>query len=257
MRGAGVGFLRGALGDGGLGADERGPRLLPLGFAQGTVDGFHIVPVDVGDHLPAVRLEAPAHVVGEPLLDLALVGVDRDAVVVVDGDQLAEAQRAGERAGLVRDAFHHAAVAHEDVGVVIDDRVVGAVELGGEQALGERHADRVRDALAEGPGGRLDTRGAAALGVAGRLRAELAEAPQLGKRQVVAGEMQHAVEQHRAVAVREHEAVAVRPRGVGRVVAQVPLPERHRDLGHAHRHPRVARLCRLHRVHRERANGIG
>ena len=52
----------------------------------------------------------------------ATSAVDRNAVVVVERDQLAEAQRAGERAGLVRDAFHHAAVADEHVRVVIDDR---------------------------------------------------------------------------------------------------------------------------------------
>jgi hypothetical protein len=60
------------------------------------------------------------------------------------------------RTGLVRDAFHHAAVAEEDVGEVVHDIVARPVELGGQQALGERHADGVGDALAEGAGGGLD-----------------------------------------------------------------------------------------------------
>jgi transposase len=35
---------------------------------------------------------------------------------------LSSFQRAGQRAGLVADAFHQAAVAQEHVGVVVDDR---------------------------------------------------------------------------------------------------------------------------------------
>ena len=148
----------------------------------------------------------------------------RDAVVVVERDQLVELPGAGQRAGLVADAFHQAAVAEEDVGVVVDDRVARAVELGGQQLLGQRHADRVGDALAERAGGGLDARRDADLGVARRLAVQLAEVAQLAHRQVVAGQVQQRVEQHRAVAVGEHEAVAVGPVRVGRVVAQVACP---------------------------------
>ena len=156
----------------------------------------------------------------------------------------------------MRDAFHEAAVADERVGVVVDELEARAVELLREQALGERHADRVREPLPERAGGRLDARRHAVLRVSRRHRAELAEALQLLDRQVVAGEVQQRVEQHRAVAVREHEAVAVGPLRVGRVVAQVPVPERDRDLGHAHRHARMSGVRRLHRVHGERADGV-
>ena len=85
---------------------------------QRGVDRVDVVAVDVADHVPAVGLEALRGVVGEPAFDLA---VDGDAVVVVEGDQLAQAQGAGQRADFVRDAFHQAAVAEEGVGVVVDD----------------------------------------------------------------------------------------------------------------------------------------
>jgi hypothetical protein len=124
------------------------------------------------DHLPAVGFEALRRVVGEPAFDVA---VDGDAVVVVEGDQLAQARGAGQRAGFVRDAFHQAAVAEEDVGVVIDDGVAGAVELGGQHLLGQRHADGVGDALAERAGGGLDAGGVAVFRVARGLAVQLAE----------------------------------------------------------------------------------
>ena len=123
----------------------------------------------------------------------------------------------GERQRLVADPLHQAAVAAEHIGVVIDEVVA---ELGGEQALGERHADRIGDALAERPGRHLDAGREAALGMAGGAAAELAEMLQLVERHVgIAGQMQQPVEQHRAVPVRQHEAVAVGPVGRRRVEA--------------------------------------
>ncbi len=208
----------------------------------------------VADHLPAVGFEALGGVVGEPALDVA---VDGDVVVVVEGDQLAQAPGAGERAGFVRDAFHQAAVAEEDIGVVIDDLVAGAVEVGGQQLFGQRHAHRVGDALAERAGGGLDAGRVAVFGVAGGLAVQLAETLQFLDRQVVAGEVQQRVDQHRAVAVGQHEAVAVGPLGVRRIVLQVVAPQHFGDLGHAHRRTGVAGVGLLHGVHRQGADCAG
>ena len=122
--------------------------------------------------VPAVRLVALADVLAHRERRVAL---DRDVVVVVEDGQAAEAEVAGERGGLVLDALLHVAVGRDHVGVVVDDVVAGLVEAGGEHALGEREADRRRDALAERAGRRLDARHVAVLGVAGGRRAELAE----------------------------------------------------------------------------------
>jgi len=200
-------------------------------------DRFGVVTVDVRHDVPAVRLEALRRVVREPALHLA---VDRDAVVVVEADQLAEPLRARERARLVRDAFHQAAVAAEEIGVVVDDGRVRAIEVRREEALRERHPDRIRDALAERPRGRLDADVDLALGMARAARAELAKMLDLVDPELVAREIRNGIEQHRAVAVREHEPVAVVPMRLGRREAQVIAPENLGDVGHAHRHAGVA-----------------
>ena len=79
--------------------------------------------------------------------------VDRNAVVVEQHDQPVELEMAGERDRFLADAFHQVAVGGEHVGLVIDDAVA---ELGGQMPLGDRHADRVGEALAERAGGGLD-----------------------------------------------------------------------------------------------------
>jgi hypothetical protein len=76
-------------------------------------------------------------------------------------------------------------------------------ELGVHNALGERKTHRIRDALAERTGRRLNTVGVLVLGVAGSLAVDLAEPLQLVHGHILeAGQIKQAVEQHRGVAVR-------------------------------------------------------
>ena len=249
----GAGAVGRTLADGGLAADQGGP-VGQLGECNLAVDGVHIVPIDRAHHVPAIRLEAPGRVVNEPGRHLA---VDRDAVVVVEGDQLVELPGTGQRAGLVAHAFHQATVAEEHIGVVVDHGMAGAVELARQQLLSQRHAHGVGQTLPQRAGGGLHAGRDADLGMARCLAVQLAEAAQLAHRQVVAAEVQQRVDQHRAVPIGEHETVAVGPARVGRVVLQVPAPERDGDLGHAHRRARVTRVRLLHGIHGQCPDGIG
>lgn len=87
-------LVRRAETDDGLAADQG--RLLALARGvDGGLDLFRIVTVNVADHLPVVGFETLWRVVGEPAFDFA---VDGDAVVIVEGNQLAQAQGAGQEA---------------------------------------------------------------------------------------------------------------------------------------------------------------
>ena len=66
---------------------------------------------------------------------------------------LLQLQMAGERDRFLADAFHQVAVGGEHISGVIDEI---AAEHRGEVALGDRHADRIGEALAERPGGGFD-----------------------------------------------------------------------------------------------------
>ena len=63
------------------------------------------------------------------------------------------------------------------------------------------------------------------LGVAGRLRAEHAEALEIVERQLETVEVEQAVEEHRRVTVRQDEAVAQHPVGIRRVESEVRVPQ--------------------------------
>ncbi|CDE49570.1 putative uncharacterized protein [Sutterella sp. CAG:351] len=92
--------------------------------------------------------------------------------------------------------FHKAAVTEEHIRAVIDHGETGAVEFSGEHLLGERHADAVRDTLAERPGARLDPRGHAHFRVPRRAGVQLTEGLQIIHRKIVAREVQQRVLQH-------------------------------------------------------------
>ena len=92
-----------------LADDQRGLVGHGLRRHDGRVDGRHVVGVD-RLHVPAIRLEAQRHVVAVRKRGRA---IDADVVVVVEIDQLAQLEVAGQRGRLVADAFFQVAVADE------------------------------------------------------------------------------------------------------------------------------------------------
>ena len=127
------------------------------------LDGVQVVAVVDPLGVPPVGVEALEHVLAPRHRRRS---VELDVVVVVQEDQLAQAQVAGQAGRLGRDALLQVAVGADAVGPVVDDVVAGPVELGRQPALGDGHADGVGEALAERAGGRLDAGRQAVLGMA-------------------------------------------------------------------------------------------
>ncbi len=237
----------------GLAADQG--RLLALASGvDGHLDFIGIVTVDVADDLPVVRFETLGRVVGEPAFHFA---VDGDAIVVVEGDQLAQAQGTGQRGDFVGNAFHHAAIAQKHVGVVVDDVVAFTVELGAQHFLGQGEAHSVGQALTQRAGSGFDARGVAELRVARRAAVQLTEGLEVVDGDVVTGQVQQRIDQHRAVAVGQHEAVTIGEVRVARVVLQIIAPKHFGDIRHAHGGTWVAAVGLLHGIHAECTNGVG
>ena len=105
-------------------------------------------------------------------------------VVVVDVDEPAQPEVAGQRRRLVADALLEVAVAADDEGVVVAQL---GPEAGPQQPLGHPHAHAVGEALAEGAGRDLDPGGPVALGVARGAAAPLAELLEVVEGEPVAG----------------------------------------------------------------------
>ncbi len=233
--------------------DERGSIAHLLGGAERLVHRAQVVTVLHRLDVPAVGRIARAHVFAERDGGRAR---ERDAVVVVQDDELAQLEVAGQRSGLGLHALHHVAVACQDVGVVVDDLVPRPIEARGQVRLGDRHAHRIAHALAERPRGRLDALGQMALGMPRRETAPLAELLDLVERQVVTRQMQQRVEKHGAVARGEDEAVTVGPGRIRWVVVQESGPQHVGRRGRAHGQAGVAGVRLLHSVNREETNGV-
>ena len=216
MAALGALFIWATFADHGFTTHQRGSFCLGLCGQQCRLDGSRIVAVDGRYHVPTVRLETLWRIVGKPALDFA---VDGYAVVVIDRNQFAQPERAGERAGLVGYALHQTAIAQKDPGMVVDDGVAIAIELGSEGFLCQRHPHGIRDALPQRPGRGFNAGGIAIFGVTRRLAMELPELLQVFNGKFIPSEMQEGVDQHRAVAIGQHEPVAIGPIRIRRIVS--------------------------------------
>ena len=253
VRLGGVHLVGASVGDVGPDHDERGPAGLRLGRADGRVERVEVVPVRHVLHLPAVGPVAGADVLVEGQRGVAL---DGDVIVVVEADQLAEPQVAGERRRLVRGALHHVAVAGDEPRVVVHRPVPARVEHRRQVRLRDREPDGVADPLAQRSGGDLDPRRDAVLRVPGRPAVPLAELLDVVEREVVPREVERAVEQHRGVARGEDEAVAVGPGRVRGIVPQVTGEEQPDQRRQRHGRAGMTGVRALHRVHGQRADGV-
>ena len=181
--------------------------------------------------------------------------IDGDVVVVPHHDELAQFVAAGEGNRLLAYAFHQAAVARDDIGVVIHDL---CPVLRAQHLFGHGETDRIGDALAERAGGGLNRVGEEVLRVPGCARAHLAEVFQLFDGELlVACQVQQRIQQHGAMARRQDKAVTIRPKRVGRIKFQVLFEKHGCNIGHAHRHAGVARIGGGDGIEGQRANGGG
>src|SRR5688572_17958209 len=81
--------------------------------------------------------------------------VDRDVVIVVEIDQVADLQVTAERSRFRSDSFHQIAVGNNRVDVVIYQRKLGFIELRRKMRRTHRHADAVCKSLAQWTGSDL------------------------------------------------------------------------------------------------------
>ena len=221
---AGVLLAGGRPTDDGAQRDERGLRGLGLRGVEGIVQGGGVLlvgavlaePVDALD-VPAVGLVAGEDVLGEG--DRGVV-LDGDVVVVPDDGDVAELLGAGEGGGLGGDALFEAAVAGDDVDVVVED---GLAEggLGIEQAVDAAgvhgEADGGGDAGAQRAGGDLNALGVAVFWVAGGQGAGGTKRLNVVEFEAEAGQVELDVLGQRGVAGREDEAVTTDPARIRRV----------------------------------------
>ena len=250
MAAAGAGLGRSPLADRRAGRNQAWPRI-GLGRRQRRINAGEIMAI-ASHNMPAGGGEAPSHVFAGRQAHRA---IDRNLVVVPDHVEAAQLQMARQRNRFLADAFHQAAIAGHNPGVVIDQRIAKhAVQV----PLRHRHAHRHRQALPQRPGGAFHARQLGGFRMTGAWGMPLAEALDVIQgRLLIAGQVQQRIDQHRTMAGRQHKAVPIRPARRLGIELQVIGEQHGRDIGHAHRHSRVAAVGSFHRIHSQRPDGIG
>src|SRR5436190_9261534 len=99
--------------------------------------------------------------------------------------------------------------------------MIGAIVMCRQECLSHCHADAVAESLSERPCGRFYARCPMIFGVSGGGAIPLAEVLDGVQRQIVAGQVEQCVQQHRAMSRREDKSITVRPLWILWVVAQM------------------------------------
>ena len=156
----------------------------------------------------------------------------------------------------MRNAFHQAAVAEEYIGVVVNDVEAVFIKFGGQNFFRQRHAHRIGNALSQRAGGGFYAVGVTIFGVAGGFTMELSEVFQVSNADIIAAQVQQAVQKHGSMTVGKHEAVAVVKLRIGRIMLQKAAPQYFRHIGHTHRCTGVAGIGLLYRISRKKTDGV-
>ena len=175
--------------------------------------------------------------------------VQRNQIVVVNKNQLAQRQRSSQRSSFVRNPFHQVAVAQQRKGVVIHHLKPRLVINRRQVLLRNGHSHRHRDSLTQRPGSYFHAVCVAVLRMPRRPRSPLPEALQVFHRHVIPSEVEHPVQHRRRVPVRQNKAVPVRPFRVLRIVLHQLVKEQVSDGRATQRSAWVAGFSLLHLVH--------
>src|SRR5438309_1816559 len=115
-----------------------------------------------------------------------------------------------------------------------------SVEGGRQVRLSHRHPDSHAESLPERSGRDVDSGRNAKFGVSWRLALPLAELLEIFEAEVISGEVEKAVEQHRAVTGGKDKAITIRPLWVAGIEFQESGPEHIGHAGRAHWQARMA-----------------
>jgi hypothetical protein len=128
-----------------MGKNQRRPFALALCLFDRLRHIVDIVSILYFPRVPAVGGEARGNIFCE--CQTRGPG-QRNMVLVVQINQLAQSQVAGERGGLAGDALHEIAIAANCISVVIHDVVAGTVIASRKPCFHYRHTDTVSESLA-------------------------------------------------------------------------------------------------------------
>ena len=180
-------------------ADER--RFFVLRFRQrnSRIDSFQIGAIFDAQNVPLMRFKASTNVFCKADIGRA---VDRNVVVIVEHDELAQSQMPSNRRRFGANAFHEATIATNRIRIVIDDVVTGAVITRREVRFGNRKSNGIGNALPEWARRRIDSRRDVVFRVTRRNASHLAELFQIVETDRISIQMEQSIQKRRSMTIR-------------------------------------------------------
>jgi hypothetical protein len=120
-----------------------------LGLLDRSLNPLQVVVTVINDHnMPAVGFKSLGNIFGKGAVGVAVNG---NVIIIIDGNEVTELEMSCHGGSLTGHTLHHASVAQEDIGVVIDQVEAGLVEYGSGVSLGHGKANSICKALSKWP----------------------------------------------------------------------------------------------------------
>ena len=104
--------------DRGFTTDQSWLRQIAFPLTKGLANRVRIMTIHRANHLPAIGFKSGRGIIGKPTANRT---INRNAIVIIQTNQLTQPKRAGQRAGFMRNPLHQTTIAGKDVGMMINN----------------------------------------------------------------------------------------------------------------------------------------
>ena len=111
-------FIGRAEPDGGFTADQSWLRQIGFRLTKGLAHRVRIMTIHRAHHLPAIGFKSGSGIIGKPTGNRT---INRDAIVIIQTNELAQTKGTSQRAGFMRNPLHQTTIARKDVGMMINN----------------------------------------------------------------------------------------------------------------------------------------
>ena len=185
-------FSRAAIADLRLNRNEGRMLFISLSSFNSLANSFKVIAIFDRNRLEAEGSHACLNILREGDIRITL---DGDFIGIIEDNQFGQAKRASQRERLRRDTFHHAAVATQREGVMVNDFVTRTVELSSQMCLSHCHTNSHTHTCAQRASRSFDTNRMTILWMSRRKRAVLTELFHIIQRQAITKEMKQRIKQ--------------------------------------------------------------
>ena len=246
-------FCRAAVTNLRLNRDEGRMFFVSLGRFNSFANSFQIIAIFYSQRLETESLHTFFHIFREGNIRAAF---DGNLIGIIKHNQFGEAERTSQREGFRRNAFHHAAIAAQSKGIMVNHIIARLVEFCSQMSFCHRHTYSHTHACPQRAGRGFNTYRVTIFRMPRSQRTVLTEVLHIIHGKAITEEMEQRIKQRRTMTTGQDETVAVSPLRILRVVVHVVSPQFISHSSAAKGQAGMTGICLLYSISCQNADSV-